>query len=58
MRSLFRHIRHSLSMKLSFGILLLTVLVFVMSLGVLFVESRHHIKQGAEVIGTDIHLKL
>lgn len=54
MRSLFRHIRHSLSMKLSFGILLLTVLVFVVSLGVLFVESRHHIKQEAVELATSI----
>ena len=54
MRSLFRHIRHSLSMKLSFGILLLTVLVFVVSLGILFVESRHHIKQEAVELATSI----
>ena len=44
MRRHVRHIRHSLSMKLSLGILLLTVLVFVVSLGIFFQQSRHHIK--------------
>ncbi|MBQ7419468.1 MAG: HAMP domain-containing protein [Prevotella sp.] len=42
-----RHIRQSLSLKLSISILLMTVLIFLMSLGVLFIRSRRHIKQEA-----------
>ena len=42
-----RHIRQSLSLKLSISILLMTVPVFIVSLGILFVQSRHQIKQEA-----------
>jgi signal transduction histidine kinase len=47
MRSIIRHIRQSLSLKLSFSILLMTVPVFIVSLGILFVQSRRHIRQEA-----------
>lgn len=47
MRRMLRHIRQSLSLKLSIGILLMTVPIFIVSLGILFVQSRRHIKQEA-----------
>ena len=47
MRSIVSHIRRSLSLKLSFSILLMTVLIFIASLGIFFVQSRHHIRQEA-----------
>jgi len=40
-------IRHSFSRKLSFGILLLAIPIFIISLGVLFTQSRHMIRVGA-----------
>ncbi len=42
-----RHIRQSLSLKLSISILLMTVPVFIVSLGILFVQSRRQIKREA-----------
>ena len=42
-----KHRRHSLSVKLSLGILLLAVLMFVMSLGILSMQSRNFIRQEA-----------
>lgn len=39
--------KKSLSLKLSLGILLLTVPIFVSSLGILFTQSRHHVKREA-----------
>ena len=47
MRNLLRHIRQSLSMKLSFSILLMTVPVFIVALGILFVQSRNNIRRQA-----------
>ncbi|MBQ9678989.1 MAG: HAMP domain-containing protein [Prevotella sp.] len=47
MRNKLRHIRQSLSLKLSISILLMTVLIFLVSLGLLFIRSRRHIKQEA-----------
>lgn len=47
MRNKIRHIRQSLPLKLSISILLMTMLIFLMSLGVLFIRSRRHIKQEA-----------
>ena len=44
---MIRHIRQSLSLKLSISILLMTVPIFVVSLGILFVQSRYYIKQEA-----------
>ena len=48
MRNIVSTIRQSLSLKLSFGILLLAIPIFVASLGILFVHSRHHIKNEAQ----------
>lgn len=44
MRTLIQHIRQSLSLKLSLSILLMAVPIFVLSLGILFLQSRWHIK--------------
>ncbi len=41
----FRHIRQSLSLKLSFGVLLLAALIFATSLGGQYLQSRHLVKQ-------------
>ena len=60
MRSIVRHIRQSLSMKLSLGILLMAVPIFVISLGILFVQSRNYVKKEAtdhanSVLNTTMH---
>lgn len=47
MRNIVRHIRRSLSWKLSLGILLMAVPIFVLSLGILFAESRNNVKKEA-----------
>lgn len=47
MNALERHIRQSLSMKLIISILLLAVPIFVLSIGLLFFESRSNIKREA-----------
>lgn len=48
-------LRHSLSLKLSVSVLCLSVLVFVASLGVMFVQSRHILrKEAAERIASDL----
>ena len=47
MKSIVSHIRQSLSMKLSFGILLLAVPIFVVVMGALFLQSRYIIKREA-----------
>ena len=47
MKRIVRHIRQSLSTKLSLGILLMAVPIFVASLGILFMQSRHNIKMEA-----------
>lgn len=54
MRNKIRHIRQSLSLKLSFGILLMTILIFIVSLGILFVRSRKNIKQEAKEHATSV----
>ena len=41
------NIRKSFSRKLSFGILVLAVPIFILSLGVLFTQSRHMIRSEA-----------
>ena len=43
MRNLIRHIRQSLSLKLSLGILLMALPIFALSIGVLFVRSANNI---------------
>ena len=47
MRTIVQHIRQSLSMKLSLGILLMAVPIFIVSLGVLYVQSRNYVKKEA-----------
>lgn len=47
MRNLMTHIRQSLALKLSIGILLMAVPVFLVAMGVLFIESRQHVKREA-----------
>ena len=47
MASIVRHIRQSLSWKLSLGILLMAVPIFALSLGILFYQSRNNIKREA-----------
>ena len=47
MKNLMRHIRRSLSLKLGFSILLMTIPIFVAVLGILFVQSRQRIKNEA-----------
>lgn len=47
MHSIVRHIRQSLSIKLSLGILLMAVPIFMVSLGSLYVESRDKVKKEA-----------
>lgn len=47
MASIVRHIRQSLSWKLSLGILLMAMPIFALSLGILFYQSRNNIKSEA-----------
>ena len=47
MLRLIQHIRQSLSRKLSLGILLMTIPIFMLSLGIMFVQSRNYIKSEA-----------
>ena len=44
---MFSNIRKSFSTKLSLGILAMAVTIFVISLGVLFTQSRHIIRREA-----------
>ena len=44
MRNIIRHIRQSLSLKLSLSILLMAISIFVVSMGIVFVQSRYKIK--------------
>ncbi len=47
MQSYIRHIRESLGLKLSFGILLLAMPVFIVALGIQLMYSRYYVKQEA-----------
>lgn len=47
MRSIIRHIRQSLSLKLSLGILLMAMPIFLLALGIMFLQSRNNIKNEA-----------
>ena len=47
MRSLINHIRQSLSWKLSLGILLMAIPIFMLALGIVFVQSRNNVKREA-----------
>lgn len=52
-------VNHSLSAKLSLGIILLTVPVFVLSLGILFLQSRYYIgKEAAEHAGSVVEVAM
>ena len=44
MRKIIQHIRQSLSWKLSLGILLMAIPIFVLSIGILFEQSRNQVK--------------
>ena len=47
MRNLITHIRQSLSWKLSLGILLMAIPIFILSIGFLFFHSRDKVKKEA-----------
>ena len=47
MRSIIRHIRQSLSWKLSLGILLMAMPIFLLSIGILYEQSKERIKEEA-----------
>lgn len=47
MGNLVRHIRQSLSWKLSLGILLMAIPIFALSLGILFSQSKNNVKKEA-----------
>lgn len=47
MNNLIQHIRKSLALKISIGILLLAIPIFIASMGILFMQSRHFIKKEA-----------
>ena len=47
MRSIIGHIRQSLSWKLSLGILLMAIPIFMLSIGILYQQSRERIKEEA-----------
>ena len=47
MRKIIQYIRQSLSWKLSLGILLMAVPIFILSIGILFEQSREQVKQEA-----------
>ena len=54
MRSIVKHIRQSLSWKLGLGILLMAMPIFMLALGVLFVQSRNNVKREATKHATSV----
>lgn len=48
MKNYLNRIKKSLALKLSFGILLLAIPMFAISLGILFLQSRYNIKNAAK----------
>ena len=48
MKNIITHIRQSLSLKLSVGFLLTAILIFVASLGLLYIESIDIMQQEAK----------
>ena len=48
MKQLLIRIRRSLSLKLSLSVLLMAIPIFLFALGILFLQSRHIIKNEAE----------
>ena len=47
MRKIIQHIRQSLSWKLSLGILLMAIPIFMLAIGILFMQSREQVKKEA-----------
>ena len=47
MRNIIKHIRRSLSWKLSLGIVLMAIPIFLLSLGILYIQSRNYVKKEA-----------
>ena len=54
MRNIVKHIRQSLSWKLSLGILLMAIPIFMLALGILYVQSRNKVKREATEHATSI----
>ena len=54
MRNIIQHIRQSLSWKLSLGILLMAMPIFVLSIGILFQQSKEQVKQEATKHATSV----
>ena len=54
MRRIIQHIRQSLSWKLSLGILLMAIPIFVLSIGILFQQSKERVKQEATKHATSV----
>lgn len=54
MCSILSHIRQSLSWKLSLGILLMAMPIFMLALGILFVQSRNYVKREATKHATSV----
>ena len=44
---LAQQIKHSLSLKLSLSILAFTVIIFMITIGIIFFRSRHFVRQTA-----------
>lgn len=54
MRNIIRHIRQSLAWKLSLGILLMAVPIFILSIGILFEQSINNVKKEATKHATSV----
>jgi hypothetical protein len=54
MRNFLRHIRQSLSWKLSLGILLMAAPIFLLSIGILFKQSAENLKGEATKLATSV----
>lgn len=54
MRSIIGHIRQSLSWKLSLGILLMAIPIFILSIGILFIHSRDKVKKEATMYAASL----
>lgn len=54
MKNPFSHFRHSLAMRLCLWILFFAVLIFVVSLGFLFIRSRNYVKEDAILRATKV----
>ena len=51
---LAQQIKHSLSLKLSLSILAFTVIIFMITIGIIFFRSRHFVRQTAIEQNTQI----